>query len=112
MLGLGLAAVLGSSSLGGRSVGGRRLDGDIYQSLNILGNDILDYDFGDGDLGKYDMEDLLCLPRNYCERLQSKKYLLDQYPNIKKVASWMANKSVDIHLKLFIDFLNCLFQIF
>jgi len=102
MLGLGVAAVLGSSSLGGRSVGGRRLDGDIYQSLNILGNDILDYDFGDGDLGKYDMEDLLCLPRNYCERLQSKKYLLDQYPNIKKVASWMANKyfeGVDISEK-------------
>jgi len=102
MLGLGLATVLGSTSMGGRALSGRRLDGDIYQSLNILGNDLLDYEFGDEDLSKYDMEDILCLPRNYCERLQSKKYLLDQYPNIKTVASWMAIKyfeGVDISEK-------------
>lgn len=92
-IGLGLATMLSSGVVGGRSMGaGRRLDEDIFESLNIIGNDLFDYDIGDNDVLEYDMDDILCMPRNYCEKLQRKKYLIDQYPNMKLVASWMAEK--------------------
>jgi hypothetical protein len=62
------------------------------RGLNSIGNDLFDYDIGDNDVLEYDMDDILCMPRNYCEKLQRKKYLIDQYPNMKLVASWMAEK--------------------
>jgi len=92
-VGLGLAAVLSPGIIGGRSMGsGRRLDEDIIESINSIGNDLFDYDIGENELSEYDMGDILCMPRNYCEKLQRKKYLIDQYPNMKIVASWMASK--------------------
>jgi len=94
VIGLGLAATLLSSGVaGGRSSSeGRRLDDELLESLNYINNELFDYDNSDNNVVDYDMRDILCMPRNYCEKLQRKKYLIDQYPNMKTVASWLAKK--------------------
>ena len=33
----------------------------------------------------YNTNDVLCIPRNYCENLKRKKYLIDQFPAVKTI---------------------------
>jgi len=82
-MGLGLATMLSSRIGSGRSTNlGRKFNEDNLESLNSIDNDVLDYSMGD----------ILCMPRNYCEKLKRKKFLIDQYPHMKTVATWMADK--------------------
>ena len=76
-LGLGVATIM---SVGGVAVG--RAFGHnnhlITNSLNQL------------DKIDYDTSDLICVPRNYCENLKRKKYLIDQFPVAKKIGVGIA----------------------
>ena len=49
----------------------------------------------DNDALEYDINDILCMPRNYCETMKRKKYILDQFPTIKKIASSLAGLIFD-----------------
>jgi len=82
--GLGFATLFSSGlqllSLGG-SVG--RAFGEAEgDSENSIG----------GALAEYNMQDLLCMPRMYCEKLKRRKHVIDQYPNTKKVAAWLVGR--------------------
>jgi len=85
-MGLGVATLLSSGlqimSMG--SVGiGRKFD--TLESVNSVDNDAIEYN----------LNDILCIPRNYCENLKRKKYMIDQYPTAKQVASVVAGMFFD-----------------
>ena len=89
-MGLGVATLISSGlqimSMGGGVSVGRQFDTmDTLESVNSVDNDVLEYN----------MSDILCMPRNYCEKLKRKKYLIDQYPNVKMVASLVAGMVFD-----------------
>ena len=44
------------------------------------------------NLSQYSMDEVLCLPRQYCDTLKDRKHLLDSYPNMKTVAAWLTEK--------------------
>lgn len=85
--GLGIATLLSSGlqllSLGGGV--GRAFGEAESETSNALG----------GALADYDMHDLLCMPRMYCEKLKRRKHVIDQYPNTKKVATWIVGRLFD-----------------
>merc|ERR1719445_149136 len=62
------------------SVGRQFNSFDTLESENSDSNDVLDYN----------MNDILCIPRNYCEKMKRKKYMLDQYPTVKNIAAVVA----------------------
>lgn len=88
-MGLGVATLISSGlqilSMGGVSVGRQFDTMGTLESENSVDNDVLEYS----------MSDILCMPRNYCEKLKRKKYLIDQYPNVKMVASLAAGMVFD-----------------
>ena len=43
-------------------------------------------------MSNYSVDDVLCLPRQYCDNLLNSKHLLDGYPNMKTIAAWMTEK--------------------
>ena len=61
---------------------GRRFEDNTDYLLNSIDSEL-------ETLSQYSVDDALCLPRRYCDNLMYKKHLLDQYPNMKKVAAWM-----------------------
>merc|ERR1719206_328877 len=77
-MGLGVATLLSSGlqvmSMQAVSVGRQFNTIDSFEIDNSDDNDALEYD----------INDILCIPRNYCETMKRKKYMLDQYPTIKK----------------------------
>merc|ERR1712088_40290 len=90
--GLGVAALLSSSiqllSLGG---GVARAFGEQQEEeSNSVGGDSLG-----GALAEYNMQDILCMPRVYCEKMKRRKHVIDQYPNTKKVAAWLVGRLFD-----------------
>jgi len=89
--GLGVAALLSSSmqllSLGG---GVGRAFGEQEDEGNSVGSNSLG-----GALADYNMQDILCMPRVYCEKMKRRKHVIDQYPNTKKVASWLVGRLFD-----------------
>jgi len=89
VMGLGVATLLSSGlqimSMGSVGVG-RQFDSmGALASENSVENDALEYD----------VNNILCIPRNYCENLKRKKYMIDQYPTAKKVASVVAGMIFD-----------------
>ena len=88
-MGLGVATLLSSGlqimSMGGVGVGRQFDTMGTLESENSVDNDVLEYN----------MSDILCIPRNYCEKLKRKKYMIDQYPKVKMVASMMAGMVFD-----------------
>ena len=82
-MGLGVATLLSSGlqvmSMQAVSVGRQFNTIDSFEIDNSDDNDALEYD----------INDILCIPRNYCETMKRKKYMLDQYPTIKKIASFL-----------------------
>ena len=76
-LGLGVATIM---SVGGVAVGRAFGDHDqlVHNSLSQL------------DKIDYDTSDLICIPRNYCENMKRKKYLIDQFPVAKKIGVGIA----------------------
>merc|ERR1712071_88617 len=61
--------------------------GERESSLNSLSMDNM------GSLGSLHLkEDLLCLPRRYCEEWKTSKHLIDHYPNIKAAGRWIVNR--------------------
>jgi len=82
-MGLGVATLLSSGlqvmSMQAVSVGRQFNTIDSFETENSDDNDALEYD----------INDILCIPRNYCETMKRKKYMLDQYPTIKKIASFL-----------------------
>jgi hypothetical protein len=89
--GLGVAALLSSSmqllSLGG---GVGRAFGEQEDEGNSVGSNSLG-----GALADYNMQDILCMPRVYCEKMKRRKHVIDQYPNTKKVAAWLVGRLFD-----------------
>jgi len=82
-MGLGIMGLISSGMFSGGLMNvGRQFDEDIFENINSIDNEVLEYTMGD----------ILCMPRNYCEKLKKKKYLIDQYPHMKTVATWMAEK--------------------
>jgi len=71
-VGIGMATVL---SVGGVA-SGRAFNSD---------EDILDSNINHLENIDYNANDVLCIPRNYCENLKRKKYLIDQFPVMKTV---------------------------
>merc|ERR1719206_1272099 len=82
-MGLGVATLLSSGlqvmSMQAVSVGRQFNTIDSFETENSDDNDALEYD----------INNILCIPRNYCETMKRKKYMLDQYPTIKKIASFL-----------------------
>ena len=82
VIGLGVATLLSSGlqlmAIPPVSVG-RHFDGD--DGKDDLTSDILNYN----------VNDIRCIPRTYCEQLKRKKHMIDEYPLVKKVASMMSN---------------------
>eukprot|EP00092_Neocalanus_flemingeri_P047877 GFUD01054404.1.p1 GENE.GFUD01054404.1~~GFUD01054404.1.p1 ORF type:complete len:519 (-),score=150.78 GFUD01054404.1:91-1647(-) len=88
-MGLGVATLISSGlqimSVGG-GVSGRQFDTmGTLESVNSVDNEVLEYN----------MSDILCMPRNYCEKLKRNKYLIDQYPTVKMAASLLAGLVFD-----------------
>ena len=88
-MGLGVATLLSSGlqvmSMEAVSVG---------RAFNII--DTVDTELSDdNDALDYNINDILCIPRNYCETMKRKKYMIDQYPTIKKIASLVAELVFD-----------------
>jgi len=46
-------------------------------------------------LPDYDSKDLLCLPRNYCEKMKRNKHLLDEFKNTKRIGLWVIDRIFD-----------------
>ena len=67
-------------SLGGVTSGRSFGNGD--ENLEIAINQLDDID--------YNTSDILCYPRNYCEKFKRKKYMIDQYPLIKNIGKTVA----------------------
>ena len=90
-MGLGVATLLSSGlqvlSMQAVSVGREFTNRDATEERNsdALSSDALEYN----------INDILCIPRNYCEKMKRKKYLLDQYPMAKKVAALLAGLLFD-----------------
>ena len=88
-MGLGVATLLSSGlqimSMGGVGVGRQFDTMGTLESENSVDNDVLEYN----------MSDILCIPRNYCEKLKRKKYMIDQYPKVKMVSSMVAGMVFD-----------------
>ena len=40
----------------------------------------------------FHLQDILCMPRVYCEKMKRRKHVIDQYPNTKKVAAWLVGR--------------------
>ena len=40
----------------------------------------------------FPLQDILCMPRVYCEKMKRRKHVIDQYPNTKKVAAWLVGR--------------------
>ena len=83
-LGVGVMTAL---SLGGVTTNGRKfgqpedfLDNTINQLENI----------------DYNTTDILCYPRNYCEKFKRKKYMIDQYPLVKTLGVSIASLIWDV----------------
>ena len=66
---------------------GRQFEDDAQHLLNSI-----DHEFESLSQADVSVEEILCLPRQVCDRLRSKKHLLAQYPNMKTVAAWMTEK--------------------
>ena len=84
---LGVGVVTAALSLGGVNTAGRRfgqqgdfLDATINQLENI----------------DYNTTDILCYPRNYCEKFKRKKYMIDQYPLVKTIGVSVASLIWDV----------------
>jgi len=89
-MGLGVATLISTGvqlmSMGGGVNVARQFDTmNNLDSVNSVDNDVIEYK----------MSDFLCMPRNYCEKLKSKKYLIDQYPNMKIAATVIAGMVFD-----------------
>jgi len=89
VMGLGVATLLSSGlqimSMGSVGVGRQ------FDSMGALASE----NSADNDALEYDVNNILCIPRNYCENLKRKKYMIDQYPTAKKVASVVAGMVFD-----------------
>ena len=66
---------------------GRQFEDEAHHLLNSI-----DQEFDSLSQAEVSVEEILCLPRQVCDRLRSQKHLLDQYPNMKTVAAWMTEK--------------------
>ena len=66
---------------------GRQFEDDAEQLMNSI-----DHEFSSLSQSGLSVDDILCLPRQYCDKLKAQKHLLDQYPNMKTVAAWMTEK--------------------
>ena len=53
----------------------------------------------------FHFQDILCMPRVYCEKMKRRKHVIDQYPNTKKVAAWLVGRYRDgcLGMKMIID---------
>jgi len=80
-IGMGLASYF-STNLGGS---GRKFEDNAEYVLNTLDGEL-------DSLSRYTVDDVLCLPRQYCDQLRGSKHLLDQYPNMKTVAAFLTEK--------------------
>lgn len=83
-VGFGLTSFF-SSRLSGAT--GRQFEDDAEHLLNSI-----DQEFDSLSKSGLSVDDVLCLPRQMCDRLKTKKHLLAQYPNMKTVAAWMTEK--------------------
>ena len=84
---LGVGLVTAALSLGELTAAGRKfgetedfLDNTIYTLENI----------------DYNTTDILCYPRNYCEKFKRKKYMIDQYPLVKTIGVSVASLIWDV----------------
>ena len=64
---------------------GRKFEDNAEYVLNTLDGEL-------DSLSRYTVDDVLCLPRQYCDQLRGSKHLLDQYPNMKTVAAFLTEK--------------------
>jgi len=84
-----LAAVgFGLVSMFGNNLGsGRKFDteNNAEYFLNTIDGEL-------DNLSQYSVDEMLCLPRQYCDTLKDRKHLLDSYPNMKTVAAWLTEK--------------------
>ena len=83
-LGVGLLTAL---SLGGVATTGRKF-GQPEDFLDTTINQLENID--------YNTTDILCYPRNYCEKFKRKKYMIDQYPLVKTLGVSIASLIWDV----------------
>ena len=80
LAGLAAVGVMAAMSLGGGTQGRRFGHADDHLDMAINQLDDIDYN----------ISDILCYPRNYCEKFKRKKYIIDQYPVIKDIGETLA----------------------
>ena len=58
---------------------------------------------------RFHQQDILCMPRVYCEKMKRRKHVIDQYPNTKKVAAWLVGRYRDgcLEMKMIIENEDC-----
>ena len=83
-MGLGVATLLSSGlqvmSMQAVNVGRHFNTMDTFETENSDDNDAIEYD----------INDILCIPRKYCEKMKRRKSVLDQYPTIKRIGSLLS----------------------
>lgn len=81
-VGFGLASMFGNNLGSGRKF---ETENNAEYFLNTIDGEL-------DTLSQYSVDEVLCLPRQYCDTLREKKHLLDSYPNMKSVAAWLTEK--------------------
>ena len=82
VLGLGVARLLSAGGADtGRDFGSENMEADLAVTTNDL------YSLDNLD---YNSLDPICVPRNYCETVKRKKYLIDQFPMVKRIGMGVA----------------------
>ena len=75
-----------AGALSGRQFSGQNRDDDDNDVVGQL-NQIHHQPAAD-----YDPDRLGCVARHFCERLKSRKYLLDSLYNTRKIGRWMVDR--------------------
>ena len=71
---------------------GRGFEDNTEYILNTIDDELETMSHYTVDDDQTVLENVLCLPRQYCDRFKNQKHLLDQYPNMKTVAAFLAKK--------------------
>ena len=87
MTALGVGLLTAALTLGGVSTAGRKF-GETEDFLDASINQLENID--------YNTTDILCYPRNYCEKFKRKKYMIDQYPLVKTIGVSIASLIWDV----------------
>jgi len=88
-MGLGVAALL-SSGLQIMAMDGVTVGRD-FNAVGYSDNG----DAIDSDVSEFNINDIRCIPRTFCEKLKNQKNFIDEYPTAKKIASFMAGMVFD-----------------